>query len=337
MKSITINTLKNNTEPLIEGIEKYSICPSKEEAKKIFWGLGDQFWMQVIEFHEYGPMVFDEGLHKGPKEPGFFDSLRQGCLFASEHLCERLSVSFYKELHEKLCAHFKGKVNSTEIEAWQTGQFRSKMTTCSPSINSLSKEAHEHYANVYIYECEMLMEFLRDKEYAKYQKIREEYQKSKKWCQEWEEKWDEKLFLVDAYLSEKCKELSLSKFTKIFKSDLSIYIAYDCAEPEMHEMIIQKLFDDYHSKMDQLQGSREEILHEKIKIIAHLFQMLEWLHPFPDGQGRTDLVLLSKLLSEEGLNPPILEQPYFSTWSLLPEWQDYLLKGIHLWQKKKPS
>ena len=45
---------------------------------------------------------------------------------------------------------------------------------------------------------------------------------------------------------------------------------------------------------------------KKLKILLKLIQDLEWTHPFPDGQGRTDLVLLSKLLCDQGFHPSIL-------------------------------
>ena len=72
-----------------------------------------------------------------------------------------------------------------------------------------------------------------------------------------------------------------------------------------------------------------------MEAIADLFQLLEWLHPFDDGQGRTGLVLQAMLLSQEGSNPAILYDPYTSTWSLFPEWREDLAKGIELWKANK--
>ena len=79
-----------------------SISPTPEVAKAIFWGLGDQFWKQIIDFkyQQYGPQVFDEGLHGDTIEPGFFQSLLNGCHFVSAHMTEEPSVQFYKDLHK---------------------------------------------------------------------------------------------------------------------------------------------------------------------------------------------------------------------------------------------
>ena len=71
---------------------------------------------------------------------------------------------------------------------------------------------------------------------------------------------------------------------------------------------------------------------DKITAIARLFQILEWRHPFPDGQGRTDLTLLRKILTEHGFNPAILEYPYVSTFSTLEGWVKYLKEGMEKWQ-----
>lgn len=105
-----------------------SPLPTKEAAEKIFWGLNDRFWMQMIDgkYHEYGPMVFDEGLHQGGKEAGFYQSLKAGCEFASAHLTERLTVDFYTGLHKQLCGHFKGKENNTGMTADSVGTLKTK-------------------------------------------------------------------------------------------------------------------------------------------------------------------------------------------------------------------
>lgn len=72
-----------------------------------------------------------------------------------------------------------------------------------------------------------------------------------------------------------------------------------------------------------------------MEAISELYQMLEWVHPFPDGQGRTDLVLQAMLLSEVGANPAILEEPYYSSYSMPSDWNAYLWKGIEAWKAER--
>jgi fido (protein-threonine AMPylation protein) len=95
--------------------------------------------------------------------------------------------------------------------------------------------------------------------------------------------------------------------------------------------------EDLNEKLKNvyLDKDRQIFLDEKIDAIADLFQLLEWLHPFFDGQGRTDLVLMAKLLSEQGFNPTILDQPYTSTWSSFPKWKEYLRQGMEHWRQEK--
>lgn len=103
-------------------------------------------------------------------------------------------------------------------------------------------------------------------------------------------------------------------------------------------------FDRYNQQIEELNDklkkttSPEEIKlirDEKLTAIGYLFQVMQWLHPFIDGQGRTDLVLLSKLLTEQGFNPAILEEPYVSSWSTLEEWKNYLISGMKHWQNER--
>lgn len=103
-------------------------------------------------------------------------------------------------------------------------------------------------------------------------------------------------------------------------------------------MITMKQIDEINKKLKDPnldESLRKVLMNQKLDLIAYLYQALEWVHPFPDGQGRTDLVVLSKLLCEEGFNPPILDDPYISTFAPFSEWRDYLANGIELWKKEK--
>jgi hypothetical protein len=336
--------------------------PSKEQAQKIFWGLGDRFWMPFMDgkYHLYGPMVFDEGLHGGDKEPGFFQSLKNGCEFASQHLGEKLTVQFYKDLHKVLCAHFKGEENNTVMLAEQAGSFRDDDSRCRMDIEVLSEESREHYLNTTLYK-QCFAENTSDEKYLgpmswcikKYQdqhlcpiewaekkqlfwknqtnigeKLCSEYQESKKWVEKYEREWGERIDELHQHLRDLCGLIPSKPFAlfRLINSTI-LYVDYLIEDLEQFERIVQVLFEDYNKKIDEI-NLRQGPVEEKIAAIAYLFQMLEWLHPFPDGQGRLDLVLLGKLLSEQGANPAILNEPYLSTRVLFSEWNEYLLKGI---------
>src|SRR5690349_8777594 len=94
-----------------------------DEAKATFWGLGDNYWMQMIDgkYHQFGPEVFDKALHGKVAEPGFLASLKAGFQYASDSIGEPLTTDFYKNLHKTLCAHFKGEETNTEMSSENTG------------------------------------------------------------------------------------------------------------------------------------------------------------------------------------------------------------------------
>ena len=98
------------------------------------------------------------------------------------------------------------------------------------------------------------------------------------------------------------------------------------------EEIISDLFEEFQKRIEV-----EEDPEQKLYLIAELFQKLELLHPFPDGQGRTDLLMLSLLLCRHGFNPPILDDPYVSSWMSTKDWVEYLKNGMKVWGEERSS
>lgn len=169
--------------------------------------------------------------------------------------------------------------------------------------------------------------------------------KSKVWLDNMEREWTKKITEMDKHISDVCKELKIPKIADIsFKNyggnDIIIRVDYVTLSSEQHEGIVKALFDRYNHKKEDINiklkkasgKEADQLIEEKRDAIAELYQLLELLHPYKDGQGRTDLVLQAKLLSEEGLNPAILGQPYMSTWSPLSDWKDYLKQGVQSWK-----
>src|SRR5690349_19306007 len=146
MTTNAINT--NNYSNQINITRQTKHLPTKEQAKNIFFKLGDNAWKQFMDarFSYLGRWVFDEGLHdSNSKEPGFYASLVSGYNFAAQHLTEPLSPSFYKDLHRLLCAHFKGKENHTLIQAEQVGKYRNDYPRYGVDISTLTDQAKAHY------------------------------------------------------------------------------------------------------------------------------------------------------------------------------------------------
>ncbi len=137
-------------------------------------------------------------------------------------------------------------------------------------------------------------------------------------------------------------ELNLSQplvnIIMINEGSPALRVIYTYKDPVVIEEITNKLIHDYNQKIGLLPldpfARNQEENELALRYIAELFQRLEWLHPFFDGQGRTDLVLLSKLLTENGFNPTILYDPYFSSFQPLDKWITYLKSGIEAWKEE---
>lgn len=363
---------------------------TKEEAQTVFCSLGDDFWKQIIdgEYHEFGSRVFDEGLHGGVREPGFLASLVQGCEFASEHLTERLSIDFYKKLHQKLCAHFKGTATSTAMGAEKCGIFRDRSSvSCHLNLyfNLGNEEAMKHYCFSEMHDPRAEdAEFInmtdneRNQIYKSYlaklvrnlgfkvrtskkwlsdwasqleddkklsNTIESQYENSSQWLETWGIHWQNKIIKINDYIRIISDELGIREFVSLKFDPINniVNVNYMINDQQELEDIIQIFFVNYNNKIDEINKKLERcntnddnvirnLIEEKVNHIADLFQRLEWLHPFQDGQGRTDLVILAKLLSEENSHPLILKHPYASTYSLLHEWQDNLKTGLKCWE-----
>jgi hypothetical protein len=374
----------------IYSVQQANNLPTKNQADEIFWKLGDCFWKQCIDgqFHKYGPTVFDEGLHGGPKEPGFYASLKEGCRFTAEHLAEPPSSFFYKELHKKLCAHFKGLENNTLMPATQAGEYRNMSLQHEYDIKTISPEAKMHYALLALNEfnsiwyseeqVQRIKEFDNLMQYSEKQMelIEKRLEKFcpnldpsrsnqngvntsmssretgmdpfplsssdfKSWVAAWRDQWAKKIPTLQEYIKNISKEMSIPALCSINLTGDKVTINYTCNFDEIAQAV-PRLFDRYNQKIDGINAKLknaytdeqiQEYRRGKISAIAEFFQLLEWLHPFPDGQGRTDLVLLAKILTDQGFNPPILEEPYFSSREPLIEWENYLSKGMELWKE----
>ena len=85
----------------------------------------------------------------------------------------------------------------------------------------------------------------------------------------------------------------------------------------------------FHFERDHA-TKREQVF----EAIGKLIPRLEWLHPVPDGCGRTDTAMLNFLLTKYGYNPVLLEYPYLSSCRSHLEWMKYLAQGMDAWKSE---
>lgn len=365
---------------------------TKQEAEQVFYALGHNRWMQIIDadVHEYGPEVFDKGLHHEAKEPGFLNSLLDGMKLAASYICEPLTLSFYKSLHTTLCRHFKGEFNQTNMLAREAGRFRETRVSFEP-ILSIGHDQETSYHYLMLEFCELMKQqqlqtssqlitpnyhrevntealaretlrqwkselLLTDKYkhwYSSFffkrmeglsltaENIQALHKSAVEAIRLSNEKWSRQVECLTKHLDKIASNLGIKPFVRFALKGEILCVKYIENDSTRLENITSALFSQYNKNMADLNQKLEHPCNQdtatfykiqKLQIIAEFYQVLEWLHPFPDGQGRTDLVLLSKLLTEEGFTPAILDNPYYSSTATPEEWLAYLKNGMERWE-----
>lgn len=337
---------KIETHKMKEILRQNKIIPSQEEAYQTFWGLKKGWWKQIIDgvHHQFGPEVYDKGLHGGHIEPGYLKSIKKACKDISQHFEDSITFDQYKNIHHISCSHFKGKKNDTLMEADQIDRFRNDITTMRCAIPNFKewKEAHdimimnENAKFITDPNIKSLLKNALPEAMNKMKKLESEQLEMQNKIEDLLKKMGEKYNLQPKNHS------TCGKGADCFS------ITYKCKDEELLANTTSKIFDTYNKSMQQLRIQTLKSLkvpgvsHDQVKKeyqqkakenIATLFAELEWLHPWIDGQGRSDLVLLNYLLTQEGLNPAILEEPYFSSSASIEEWIIYLEKGLERWKR----
>jgi hypothetical protein len=349
----------------------------------VFWGLKENWWKQLYDgkYHQFGPEVFDKGLHKGEVEPGFYSSIKNASEYAVIQMGKPLTTECYKKIHQLACEHFSYvSRNQINVDKEHIDNFRNTNCSC---FRNLVKHSYEYenkeqlkkrrlgFVLLHSVRWNLLLEDkikietgckkeldkllpLQSKEriinqftkndyfirkgidikdlLEKGNPIYEQAIESKEKVAEQLEATQKKLSFAKPFASLKIKASG---------EEILVQINYNYQNPTEIEEVIHKLINDYNEKIQKLPSNHIERSREEnelaLKYIAELFQNLEWLHPFFDGQGRTDLVLLAKLLTENGFNPSILYHPYYSTFEPLEKWISYLKEGIEAWKKEKDN
>jgi hypothetical protein len=346
--------------------------PPLQVLKQIYWSLGDDWWKQIIDgdCHFLGPEVFDKGLHGGPVEPGFLASLRKGMEFSAEQLQQPLTLDSYCALHRILCAHLHGTpppfrdhslyaVTSLKsafgpevfrhyliIELFETFERAKPYRRIPPGetaslvfldiLNGWEKSLASQSPRKFLKSKPILQELRSMNHPLAY--CEKEAIESRSWIQRWEKSWEVKIKglnactrrIAESYGSPPWVEFSLTRVNFVDDFQVpAIKVTHHALPTQAYPLILNKLFQDFHRKIQLF----DKNLKAKIRIHADLYQQLEWLHCFSDGQGRTDLVTLSRALTSHGLHPLVMERPYFSYTAFLEEWVDEMEAGLLAWKK----
>ncbi len=335
---------------------------TKESAEEVYCGLDKNWWKQLYDgkYQHFGPEVFDKGLH-GRAEPGFYESAFKAFEFAKRHLTEKLSLEFYRDLHKEACAHFQGKENRTRMQSGEAGRFRysiGRSIKCTFQVETMlkvfgvqniRKRLIRQYCFLRKNYGDEIVKICADETTLKENKWYVEFTITAAQAQEIENLIQKKFQTLGETLNEWAKDPVIKNAVpRITLIEDKLRIDYSRAELERNNfyVVISKLFDAFNRTLSEVneelnnassneQEKIDSLVERKLVLIANLYQNLEWVHPYPDGQGRTDLLLLGKLLSENGFTPAILHDPYMSSFSSREDWLAYLKKGMQKWDEER--
>lgn len=335
-------------------LEYYSLDAVDEKVKsivscifkqRVFWGLNENWWMSIIDGHQHshGPDVFE------PNEPGYYKGMQNGCEFVSDRLDEELSSDLYLEIHRRCIPPVVVDNLTKKIRGKGVGQFNPAAQTTRTTASHLfefrlktqkkvveDKDHFQQLLSISAYADPEAFSFARQDlkclENATDEELHQTIEDASNKVNNRKLEMTERIELINRTIDEsspigefgKRKTLCTVKLHQ--GTEICIEYGFHGETHEIVNEVLKKIFSNYESQIKKSAN--------KIKPIAELYQILNWLHPLRDGQGRTTLILLSKELCRHGLNPAILDLPYFANYATLEEWTDYLTAGIKEWQSE---
>lgn len=99
---------------------------------------------------------------------------------------------------------------------------------------------------------------------------------------------------------------------------------------EQVKKVFERFLDQFYTEIEQAASPDD-----KLMAIAKFTKRNEWLHPNADGNGRTNIAAMNKLLVDHGFHPAILDYPYQSNSLTLPLWKDYIRLGMIKWEQEQ--
>lgn len=274
---------------VIDLASKLSINPvlSREAMQKVFWGLGkDNKWMECIdeEHQRWGRLVYDQGLHGGPVEPGYIGSMEKACEMVAEDLGSQIDADWFLRLHQCVAGHFKGAEGGTLMGQEKVGVFRNTEDKLQCTYKGWKKPT-------LLGRCELM-----GSHHVGQTGTRPNFP----WGQ-----------LEDV-------------------DDNTVRLHYQTMSSDQVKAIFNQIMRIYYQEIAMAKS-----LDERFTSVAVAHQWLERLHPPRDGATRANLLILQKLLTENGIHPSILKSPHVSTTFGTLEWKTVLYNGLLQWERER--
>lgn len=303
-------------------------------------------WKYIVDvkYHHLGPNVFDEGLHGVAPEPGFLNSALEAFNYIKD---KPLTIETYRMVNKIAGSHFNEKMPHFIIDSKQAGSFRDgvevnarffpteifdRFITIEPFVSPfLDFDGYNvHFDGILIYQLNQIdinhnhnikifvnlittlynllatgkIDYINGKYYYNRRPLEIVYS-----CEYIFEVFQfmiiNKENYITAIIDERVNLLNdVTNLCSFHNENNMIVIKYNILDPEIYlEEII-----NHFNKTEKI--DKKEIF---------LYQRLEWLHPFYDGQGRTDIIILQKLLKDHGYPMVEMYDPYLSTYLTVDE------------------
>lgn len=88
--------------------------------RAIWDALGDETWRAYVDLdsQDHGPLAYDRGLGRGPKEPGYLASMARAHVFVRAALGSPITLPFFEALHRTTLAHAMPSETFRPVNAW---------------------------------------------------------------------------------------------------------------------------------------------------------------------------------------------------------------------------
>lgn len=291
------------------------LAPDEAAAKRAeFDALGKETWRMYVDWEdqEFGPEVYDKGLHGGLNEPGYLENALMTHRAVAATLGQRLDGRRYEALHHD-ALRYQGawalNYDTTPRHLWRLREFVDRDVLSGLAPRHYRRIRHRRWETAafnYLYGNDMEA-FVRDNPLVAEVLIRKYGPRPRITAHQ----MDRDFFRIEVSLLEGDRT------------------------PGAVRAMLDRRFEQFYRRMEELTGSglRDDDLEvAKLLEIAKQHRWLEYLHPYSDGNTRVSLLVLNKLLLENGFSPAILAQRNDAPYNSDASWSRVIREGMERWQ-----
>ena len=139
--------------------------------------------------------------------------------------------------------------------------------------------------------------------------------------------------ILEAYSQKVNKKIDAKAMNQRY---LRYSFSFGRGNSEMIRFKLDQIFNNLDEDLDYINSLieiSEVIRRMRLYRIAQFLKEVEFLHPYEDGNTRTNFVVLNKILVENGFTPVIVSDINFPFTKNLSTMTNWLEQGIERWQK----